>query len=108
MAARGSTIGGEACQLTAGRHAARYCTPRSRLDAHVCERHPRQREVRARCMLAALVGLAIYEARLHEYEALVPGGSPGCGLLPVCSFAHLGHRDLSFRSAGSRAGVACP
>ncbi len=25
-------------------------------------------------MLAALVGLAIYEARLHEYEALVPGG----------------------------------
>jgi hypothetical protein len=27
-------------------------------------------------MLAALVGLAIYEARLHEYEALVPGGVP--------------------------------
>ncbi len=25
MAPRGSTIGGEACRLTAGRHAARYC-----------------------------------------------------------------------------------
>ena len=35
MAARGSTIGGEACQLPAGRNAARYCIPRSRLDAHV-------------------------------------------------------------------------
>jgi hypothetical protein len=41
MAARGSTIGGEACRLSAGRHAARYCTPRSRLDAHVCERRLR-------------------------------------------------------------------
>ena len=70
MAARGSTIGGEACQLTAGRHAARYCTPRSRLYAHVCERRSGLHEVYARCMLAALVGLRVHKPRLHEHEAL--------------------------------------
>ena len=70
MAPRGSTIGGEACRLTAGRHAARYCTPRSRLDADVCERRSGLHEVYARCMLAALVGLRVHNARLHEHESL--------------------------------------
>ena len=69
MAARGSTIGGEAGELTAAeRHAARCCTRVTRFTS--CDRRSGQHEVYARCMLAALVGLRVHKARLHEHEAL--------------------------------------